>query len=154
MSSDNHSRKLYFANLQGEKRYNFFTAYTRSKLANVLFTNELARRLEGSRVTANALSPGPTKSRFGDNMTGFPRFFSRAMKRMPFFGTPESAARTPIYLATSAEVDGVSGHFFMRSREVPSKPITHDRDVAARLWGISEGLTSLAEPLLNRNVAA
>ena len=142
VSSETHSRNLDFDNLQGEKRYHFFAAYTRSKLANILFAYELARRLEGTPVTVNALSPGPTKSRFGDNMTGFPLFFSRMMKRTPLFKSPQHAARTSVYLATSPEVAGVTGRFFMHSKERGSKPITHDREVAAKLWAVSEQLTA------------
>ncbi|MBV8528432.1 MAG: SDR family NAD(P)-dependent oxidoreductase, partial [Candidatus Dormibacteraeota bacterium] len=144
VSSETHSGKLDFDKLQGEKRYNFFAAYTRSKLENILFAYELARRLEGTRVTVNALSPGPARSRFGDNMTGFPLLFSKAMKRTPLFKSPEKAARTSIYLATSPDVEGVTGKFFMHCKERRSKRITHDLEVAARLWTVSEQLTGLA----------
>ncbi|MBV9100503.1 MAG: SDR family NAD(P)-dependent oxidoreductase [Candidatus Dormibacteraeota bacterium] len=144
VSSETHSRRLDFANLQGEKRYNFFAAYTRSKLENVLFAYELARRLDGTRATVNALSPGPARSRFGDNMSGFPLRFSKAMKRTPLFKSPEQAARTSVWLATSPDVEGVTGKFFMHSKERRSKRITHDPAVAARLWTVSEELTGLA----------
>ncbi len=142
VSSETHSRKLDFDNVQGERRYNFFAAYTRSKLANILFAYELARRLERTPVTVNALSPGPTRSHFGDNMTGFPLFFSRMMKRTPLFKSPQQAAQTSVYLATSHEVAGVTGRFFMHSQERKSKPITHDLEVAAKLWAVSEQLTA------------
>jgi NAD(P)-dependent dehydrogenase (short-subunit alcohol dehydrogenase family) len=77
VASSSHSSRLDFENLQGERRYNFLAAYNRSKLCNILFTYELARRLRGTRVTANCLSPGPTATRLGDNMAGIPRLVSR-----------------------------------------------------------------------------
>ena len=144
VASEAPARKLDLDNLQGERSYNFFGAYTRSKLANIMFTYELARRLEGTTATANCLSPGPSRTHFGDNMTGFPRAFSRAMKRTPIFKSPEEAAATSIYLASSPDVAGVSGKFFFRGRAVPSKPVTYDVELAARLWTVSEQLTSPA----------
>lgn len=133
--------KLDFGNLQGEKRYGFLSAYFRSKLANVIFSKELARRLEGSGVAANSMSPGPTRTRFGDNMTGLPALFPLIMKRM--FPGPEAGARTLIYLASSPEVEGVSGRFYFRQRARQTKPVTLDREVAARLWQISADLVGL-----------
>lgn len=145
VSSEIHSGKLDFENLQAEKRYNFLTAYYRSKLENVLFTYELARRTQHTGVTVNALSPGPTATRFGDNMRGLPRLFPLIVKRIPFlFAPPERGAETPVYLATSPEVAGVSGRFFMHMREMRTKPISYDLNVAQRLWNISEELTGSA----------
>jgi NAD(P)-dependent dehydrogenase (short-subunit alcohol dehydrogenase family) len=80
VASSAHSATLDFANLQGERRYNFLAAYKRSKLCNILFTYELARRLRGTRVTANCVSPGPTATRLGDNMSGIPRLISGVWK--------------------------------------------------------------------------
>ena len=117
VSSEAYSRRLDFANLQGERRYSFLSAYSRSKLANVLFTRELARRLEHSGVTANAVSPGPAKTRFGDNMRGTVGVFPKVMKRMPFFASPARAARTIVYAAASPELEGVSGRFYLRGKE-------------------------------------
>jgi NAD(P)-dependent dehydrogenase (short-subunit alcohol dehydrogenase family) len=142
VASEAPARTLDLDNLQGERGYNFFGAYTRSKLANIMFTYELARRLEGTRVTANCLSPGPARTHFGDNMTGFPRVFSRVMKRMPIFKSPQQAASTSIYLASSPEVADVSGKFFIHGKAVASKPVTYDTELAARLWTASEQLTS------------
>jgi hypothetical protein len=87
------------------------------------------------------LSPGPTVTRFGDNLTGLPSLFPRLMKRIPFlFSYPERGARTPVYVASSPDLDGVSGRFFLRCRETRTKRITYDADVAARLWSLSEEL--------------
>jgi NAD(P)-dependent dehydrogenase (short-subunit alcohol dehydrogenase family) len=140
VSSEAYARKLDFENLQGERRYGFLSAYGRSKLANVLFTRELADRLEGSTVTANAASPGPTRTRFGDNLSGPVALFPKVMKRMPFFGSPEKAARTVVYAAVSPETAGVSGRFFLRSREWRDKRVVRNRELARRLWRVSEEL--------------
>lgn len=143
VSSEIHSGSLDFENLQGEKRYNFLEAYYQSKLENVLFTYELARRIRSTGLTVNALSPGPTRTRFGDNLQGFPRLFPLMMKNLPFLFVPPSVgARTSVFLASSPDVAGVSGRFFLRGREILSKPISYDEGVARRLWEVSEKLTS------------
>jgi NAD(P)-dependent dehydrogenase (short-subunit alcohol dehydrogenase family) len=139
-------KTLDFTNLQAEKRYGFLDAYFRSKLANIIFSVDLARRLEGSGVTVNSMSPGPTRTRFGDNMTGPPALFPLIMKRL--FPSPETGARTLIYLASSPEVEGVSGKFFFRQRVKQSKPVTQDAEVAAVLWQISAQLVGLPADIL------
>jgi NAD(P)-dependent dehydrogenase (short-subunit alcohol dehydrogenase family) len=144
VSSETYSATLDFGNLQSEKRHHFLMAYFRSKLLNVLFTFELARRLAGSGVTANCLSPGPTKTRFGDDLTGWPALFPAVMKRIPFlFVDPEKGAQTSIYLAASPEVGGITGRFYMHCRPLTTKPITRDLAVARRLWELSERLCGL-----------
>lgn len=141
VASESHSAAIAFDNLQGERHYNFFEAYSRSKLGNILFTYELARRLEGTATTVNCVSPGPTMTRFGDGMRGLAGLFPRLMKRIPFlFVSPEKGARTSIHVASSPQLAGISGRFFLRCRERRTKPITYHTDVAARLWGVSEQL--------------
>ena len=141
VASEAYPGKLDFDNLQGERHYNFLGAYGRTKLCNILFSYDLARRLEGTGVTSNCLSPGPVATRFGDNMTGLPGLFPLVMKRIPFlFQSPEKGARTSIQLASSPELAGVSGRFFLRQRERRTKPITYDRSVAAQLWHVSEDM--------------
>lgn len=141
VGSETYSSTLDFDNLQGEQHYNFLAAYFQSKLANILFTYELARRLKGTKVTANCLSPSPTRTRFGDNMRGLPALFPLVMKRVPFlFASPEKGARTSVYVASSPGIAGLSGRFFLRYRERRTKAITHDSKVAARLWNISEAM--------------
>jgi len=140
-SSEFHSGTLDFSNLQGERRYNWLGAYKRSKLCNILFTYELARRLAGTTVTANCFSPGPTLTRLGDNLRGLPAVFPWIVKRIPsLLAFPERAAITPVYVASSPDLDGVSGRFFLRCRTTRTKHITYDIDAAHRLWNKSEAL--------------
>lgn len=142
VSSEAHAGKLDFGNLQSERSHQFFKAYAASKTGNILFTYELARRLHGTRVTANAVSPGPSRTGFGDNLTGAAAAFPKIMKKMPFFHSAEKGAEVVVYAAADASLAGVTGQFFMNSKPRKSKPITHDREVALRLWTISEQLTS------------
>jgi NAD(P)-dependent dehydrogenase (short-subunit alcohol dehydrogenase family) len=135
--------RLDFDNLQGERQYGFLSAYFRSKLENIIFTVDLARRLNGSGVTVNCMSPGPTRTKFGDNMNGLAGLFPRVTKI--WFPGPEVGARTLIYLASSAEVAGISGRFFLRKRARQTKPVTLDEEVAARLWRISTELVGLPD---------
>jgi retinol dehydrogenase 14 len=141
-SSKFHSGELDFSNLQGERRYSWLGAYKRSKLCNILFTYELSRRLAGSTITANCFSPGPTLTRLGDNMRGLPAAVPWLLKQIPsLLALPEgAAARTPVYVASSPDLDGVSGKFFSQCRETKTKQITYDINVAARLWDMSQAL--------------
>jgi retinol dehydrogenase 14 len=148
VASESHSGALDFDNLQGERHYSFLAAYFRSKLANILFTYELARRLEGTGVKANCMSPGPTRTRCGDDMRGLPALFPLVVKRIPFLlASSEKGARTSVYLASSPEVAGISGRFFLRGRERRTRRITHDAQVARRLWSVSEELCGLTPSL-------
>ena len=143
--SETHSGRLDFRNLQGERRYSFFSAYARSKAANILFTYELARRLKGTAVTANCFTPGPTASDFGRGMGGVIGIMGGLMR---VIGRPaEESARTAVYLATSPEMKGVTGQYFFHGKPARSKPITYDATVAARLWSVSESLTGVGEQL-------
>jgi NAD(P)-dependent dehydrogenase (short-subunit alcohol dehydrogenase family) len=142
-SSEFHSGTLDFSNLQGERRYNWLGAYKRSKLCNILFTYELARRLAGTTITVNCFSPGPTLTRLGDNLRGLPAVFPWIVKRIPsLLAFPERSAITPVYVASSSDLIGVSGRFFLRCRTTCTKRITYDIDVAARLWSMSEAESS------------
>lgn len=144
VSSDAHrSAQMNFDDLQHEKSYGMggFQAYGRSKLANVLFTYELARRLAGTGVTANALHPGFVATGFGRNMPGL---MNRVMGIMHRFAlTPEQGAQTLIYLASSPEVEGMTGKYFDKNRPVRSSPASYDEAAQKRLWDISEWLTGL-----------
>jgi NAD(P)-dependent dehydrogenase (short-subunit alcohol dehydrogenase family) len=133
--------KLDFDNLEGENSYGFLSAYFRSKLANIIFSLELARRLKDSGVSVNCMSPGPTSTRFGDNMSGLAGLFPRLLKKL--FPSAAVGARTLIYLASSPEVEGILGRFFLRQQARPTKPVTSDPEVAARLWRVSAELVGL-----------
>ncbi len=140
-SSEFHSGELDFSNLQGQRQYNWWGAYKRSKLCNILFTYELSRRLAGSTITANCFSPGPTLTRLGDNMRGLPAAVPWLLKRIPsLLAFPEGAARTPVHVASSPDLAGVSGRFFRRCRETHTKQITYDNSVAIRRWNMSQAL--------------
>jgi retinol dehydrogenase 12 len=123
-------------------RHPGFLQYARSKLANLLFTYELARRLEGTGVTANALHPGFVATNFtaGNGAYGW---FLRRWAGLFAVGA-EEGARTPVYLASSPEVEGVSGRYFVGGKAVPSSPASRDGEAARRLWRLSEGLTGRA----------
>ncbi len=131
-----------FDNLHGEDGYSGLRAYGQSKLANVLFTKELARRLEGSNVTANSLHPGVVKTGFGHNMSGVMGAGLRLLHIVgsPFLLSSERGAETSIHLASSPDVENVSGEYFVKKEAVPSNDISNDPDVARKLWDVSEQL--------------
>lgn len=129
VSSQMHSRSMLdFNDLQNKTSYNAWDAYSQSKLANLYFTYELARRLDRSRVTVNALHPGVVATNFGRSSSGI---------------SPEEGAQTPVYLATSLEVASISGKYFQDKRETRSSDISYNREAAKRLWEISERLVGL-----------
>ncbi len=141
VSSEAHTRaKINFDDLQGDRGYGGFGAYGQSKLANVLFTYELARRLEGTGVTANCLHPGVVRTGFATNNSGFIGGLVVVFQAIgkPFLLTPEKGALTSIYLASSPEVEGVTGKYFAKSQEKQSNATSRDQDVARRLWDVSE----------------
>lgn len=134
--------KINFDDLQGERAYSGQRAYNQSKLANVMFTYELARRLAGTGVTATVLHPGVTRTAFG---TEDPTAMTRAMTLIarPFMKTPAQGAATPIYLASSPEVEGVTGQYFANRRPKKSGKSSYDTAAAARLWQVSARLAGL-----------
>jgi NAD(P)-dependent dehydrogenase (short-subunit alcohol dehydrogenase family) len=139
LSSGSHVQAhLDFEDLQSEHNYNGWRAYGRSKLANVLFTYALARRLTGSGVTVNAVHPGVVKTNFGRS-SGFLRFGMRAAGT--FLLSPEEGADTVVYLATSPDVADVTGRYFVKRKPIRSSPESRDQDVQERLWQVSEQLT-------------
>jgi retinol dehydrogenase-12 len=126
-----------------QKTYRGFPVYAQSKLCNILFTYELARRLGGTRVTANCLHPGVIASGFGKNQPGFFNFGARLVA--PLLWTPEKGARTSIYLAEAPEVEDVTGKYFdSDGKEIRSSRVSYDRAVQGRLWELSERMTGLA----------
>ncbi|MCX7922982.1 MAG: SDR family oxidoreductase [Clostridia bacterium] len=138
------SGKIHFEDINLEKKYNVWRSYSQSKLANVLFTYELARRLEGTGVTANCLHPGAVATNMGINReTGFGTLITRILK--PFFQTPAEGASTTIYLATSPEVEGVTGKYYYMKKQIPSSKSSYDVELARKLWDLSVKLTGLDE---------
>lgn len=129
---------------RGRRRYSTFGAYGDSKLANLYFTYELARRLGDTPVTVNAVHPGAVASGFALNNGGLARVAMALMK--PFFLTPAQGAATSLYVATSPELTGVSGRYFYKSREKKSSALSHDREIASGLWSASEAMTGLRYP--------
>ena len=133
---------LDFDDLQTEKRYAGFSVYGRSKLCNILFTRELARRLQGSGVTANCLHPGFVATRFGDNNPGFLGIAIRIAKPLAAL-SPEKGAETIIYLASSPAVEGKSGGYYFKSAPAtPTKEAQNDAD-AKRLWDVSAKIAGI-----------
>ena len=140
VSSDTYRiASLDFADLQLERGYSFMRAYARSKLAIVLFTLELARRLEGSGVTVNAVDPGPVASNIGANNPGLAyRIASPSIRRL--FPSPERAARTAVMLATDPTLERATGGYY-RSGRKREQALAYDAELSRRLWRISAELT-------------
>jgi len=146
VASDAHrfGGQLDLDDLQNERRYRVMRVYAQSKTANILFTQELARRLAGSGITANCLHPGGIRSNLGRGngpaLDLMHRFVSLFLK------SPEQGARTSVFLAGSPEVEGLSGRYWRACRE--HAPAAHARDpvLARRLWEQSEALTGLRYP--------
>lgn len=143
------SAKMDFDNLNGEKSFNAINAYALSKLENVIFTYELARRLkkDGASVTVNALHPGVVSTGFGKNNDGFIGGLAKIATTLmrPMQISPEKGAETSIYLASSPQVENVSGRYFDKSKQKESSAESHNRDYWLRLWEISEELTGLKQ---------
>lgn len=146
------SSKLYkyghinFDDLNSENNYNKAFCYSQSKLANLLFTLELAHRLEGTGVTVNALTPGIVRTRLGRHiqipLLAKPLFY---LASLVFFKSPLEGAQTPLYLACSPEVEGVSGKCFANCEEEELLPKATDEEAAKKLWDISRRMVGLAD---------
>jgi NAD(P)-dependent dehydrogenase (short-subunit alcohol dehydrogenase family) len=133
---------LDFDDLQSSNGYKLSKVYARSKLANIYFTSELANRLQGTGVTANSLHPGTVATGWGrDGDThGLLTFGIRVSS--PFFKTPEKGALTSVYLASSPDVEGVTGKYFVKCREARPSKLATDAAAAQRLWQVSEELVT------------
>jgi len=140
VSSSAHSGgTIHFDDLQGERRYGGFGAYGQSKLAQILFTQELARRLQGTGVTVNACHPGVIRTNLGMGGTSAVVRFVRM-----FFKTPEKGAETPIYLAVSPDVERVTGQYFANKHVREPSREAQDPNVARRLFDVSKELAHLS----------
>ena len=134
--------KIDFDDLMGERKYSGQTAYNQSKLANVMFTYELARRLAGTGVTATALHPGMTNTAFSAEDPS--RAFAPLVAVMrPFMKKPERGADTPVYLASAAAAEGLTGQYFANQAPKKSNESSYDTTIVARLWQVSAELVGL-----------
>jgi len=135
--------RIDFDDLQGERDYSGQRAYNQSKLANVMFTYELARRIEATDVTANVLHPGVTRTDFSAEDS--PRWMAvMGPVGRPFMKSPERGATTSVYLASSPEVEGVTGQYFANRKPRKSNPDSYDAAAALRLWEVSADLVGLS----------
>jgi retinol dehydrogenase 14 len=135
--------RIDFEDLMGERGYSGQTAYNQSKLANVMFTYELARRLAGTGVSATALHPGMTNTSFSAEDPS--RAFAPLVAVMrPFMRSPQKGAETPLYLASSAHADGLTGQYFANREPKKSNKASYDTALTARLWQVSAGLVGVA----------
>jgi len=145
VSSEAHRQdQMDFENLDFKKGYFGIKAYARSKLANILFTYQLARRLVGTGVTVNALHPGHIATDIWKTNFGL---IGHALKRIMglFSLTPEEGAENSIFLAASPSLEGVNGKYFIKNEPAQSSPVSYDEETARRLWDVSADLTSLPE---------
>ena len=129
------------SNLQLEQNFTPIKAYGLSKLCNIMFTRELARRLQETRVTANALHPGVVSTHLADEASWLMKLFY--FVGTPFMKSPRRGAETPLYLAASEQVEGVSGKYFRNKKAVKPAAIALDEELNRRLWERSEQLTGL-----------
>jgi retinol dehydrogenase 14 len=137
--------RIDFSDLQGERSYSGARAYSQSKLANVLFSYELARRLKGTSVTSNALHPGVASTSFGtDDPATVQRIFIPFLR--PFMKSPTQGAVTSIHLASAPELEQVSGRYFANSHPKKSSGPSYVQATAARLWQVSADLVGLTTP--------
>lgn len=132
---------IEFDDLQSERKYGRTRVYGKTKLANILFTYELARRLGGTGVTANCLHPGVVATNLLADAGGLPRRL-KAVTRVAAVSM-EAGARTSVHLASSEELEGVSGKYFVKEAPVASSPESYDEETALRLWEISCRMTGL-----------
>jgi NAD(P)-dependent dehydrogenase (short-subunit alcohol dehydrogenase family) len=135
---------LDFDDLQSTKGYGGLKVYGRSKLANILFTREIARRLAGTGVTANCFHPGVVATRFGESSGGFAGLVIPFLR--PFFLSPERGADTLVYLASSLEVKKTTGEYFVKRKITQPSSAARDDAAAKRLWAASEALAGARSP--------
>jgi retinol dehydrogenase 14 len=144
VSSNAHATgRIDFDDIEGEGAYSGARAYNQSKLANVLFTYELARRLHGTSVTANALHPGVVSTAFGTEDPGRAQRLLVPLLR-PLMKTPDRGATTSIYVASTPDLDRVTGRYFANRKPKRSAKASYDETTAARLWRVSADLVGLA----------
>jgi len=141
-SAAHYGSHIDLGNLQLERGYRVMRAYSQSKLALVLFTHELARRLEGTGVTANCLHPGAVATNIWGDALGPVSFLGKVTKL--FLMSPEKGAKTQVYLASSPEVEAVSGEYFESNSKKKSSTESYDQALAERLWDASVAMVGLS----------
>lgn len=134
--------RINFDDLEFKRGYNPLTAYCHSKLANIMFTYELARRLEGTRVTANTLHPGGVRTNLLASNGLLFRWIAQPIFNLHAISA-EQGAQTSVYLASSPEVEGITGKYFVRCKPRPSSPASYDEQAQKRLWQVSEEMTKV-----------
>ena len=137
---DHRGVTIDFDDLQGERSWNVVRHGKQVVLAKILFTYELARRLEGTGVSANTLCPGLTRTNLARHMPWYVRLYAAIRFALAHPQTPEEGASHIVWLATAPELEGVTGRYFVRRREAKSSPESYDRAVAKKLWEMSEAL--------------
>ena len=136
--------KIHFDDINLTRGYNVVKAYGQSKLANVLFTRELARRLKDRGITVNCCHPGAVATNMGVNReTGFGKTITGLLR--PFFQTPAEGARTAVFLATDESVKEITGEYFYKCKIAKSSKRSHDMEAAGRLWELSERMVGLKD---------
>ena len=139
-------RGMEFDDLQSQQKYRTFNVYGRSKLANILFTLELSKRLKGRGISVNSLHPGAVSTRLGaQNNSLLSTVLTTVLK--PFFKSPEQGAATSIYLCSDASLANTSGAYYANCKQVRARPWARDEAAAAQLWQISEQLAGFTYPL-------
>jgi retinol dehydrogenase-12 len=133
-------RGLDFDDLDSNRRYSTFRVYGKSKLANILFTRELSRRLDSRDIVVNCLHPGAVSTSLGAQNPGLMGKILPFLLR-PFFKTPEQGAATSVYLCTASEAGETSGNYYVDSQQVAVRAWARDDEAAARLWDVSEQIT-------------
>lgn len=146
LSSNAHSAgRLLLDDLGAERGYSAIGAYGDSKLANLLFNRSLARRLEGTKITSNAVHPGGVRTELGDTDSAWKRAVGSVIRW--FLVSPEQGARTQVWVASAPELEGVSGRYYVKQREVQPSALAQDEQLAERLWTLSEELAGISGPL-------
>jgi NAD(P)-dependent dehydrogenase (short-subunit alcohol dehydrogenase family) len=146
VASTAHSRGVIdFDDLQMQAHYRGYQAYANTKLMNVMFTYELARRLEGAGVTANCLHPGVIRTGLMRGVSPLIHVLWQSTGR--FFKQPADGAETPVHLATSPAVEGVTGRYFRKCQPMGTNEVSYDREIQRRLWEVSERLGGFRYPL-------
>jgi NAD(P)-dependent dehydrogenase (short-subunit alcohol dehydrogenase family) len=130
--------KLNFDDLQGEEKFSAFTAFGASKMCNLLFSYDLARRLSGTNVTSNAIHPGLSKSNIMNEASGILRWGLNLLS-----SPPDQAAKAITYLASAGSLEGVTGKFFKGQKEIASAPYARDEQIQRQLWDVGEKLVRM-----------